>query len=76
MRSIRITGDEELESTKGQYLAKLEDIAMEMYTKTGVQMDTIRFIWTRSEVAEDDRMNEIGEDEYELQVKASDPQFI
>jgi len=76
MRSTRITENEELESTKGQYLAKLEDIAMQMYTETGIQMDTMRFIWTRIEVAEDDHMNDIGENEWELQVKASDPQFM
>jgi len=75
MRSTRITDNEELDSIKGQYLAKLEDIAMKMFTETGVQMVGMNFHWTKTEIRAEDQMNEMGDNEWELQVKVSEPQF-
>lgn len=75
MRSSRITDNDKRGSIKGQYLSKLEDLAMEMYDETGIRMDSIRFIWTESNVPESDIMNDEGESEKELTVNVCESNF-
>ena len=76
MRSVRVTESDNRSTVKMQYLNKMEDLAIEMYNETGVQMTVIKFAWKKDQVPESDRMNEMGEDENDLCVYVCESSFM
>lgn len=65
----RITEEDERNTHKGEFMAKVEKAAMELFNHTGCKPLTISFVWSRDQVPEDEIMNDMGLKEDDLKVR-------
>ena len=71
MQSTRITSEDEANSDRGRFLAKVEEAAMQLFKDHGMKVMKVHFTWTKNQIKQGDEMNDQGLKENEQIVEAT-----